>query len=107
MRHGEWDLWEEGVSAPSASSSLPAEVDPLDELAKNNHCFISDLRLDPLLRREALRQLMECADSVYTIHQWQEAVNYLTETDLRFKSATEAKHYARHYLENQPRGRRS
>ena len=85
----------------------PLRADPLDELAEKNHCFISDLRLDPLLRREALRQLMECADSVYTIHQWQEAVNYQTETDLRFKSATEAKHYARHYLENQPRGRRS
>ena len=50
MRHGEWDLWEEDASAPSASFSPSAEVDPLDELAKNNHCFISDLRLDPLLR---------------------------------------------------------
>ena len=34
MRHGEWDLWEEDASAPSASFSPPAEVDPLDELAK-------------------------------------------------------------------------
>ena len=100
MRHGEWDLWEEDASAPSASFSPPAEVDPLDELAKNNHCFISDLRLDPLLRREALRQLMEHGESDFSARQWQEAVNYLTGSDLRFKNSAEAKRYVERYLQN-------
>lgn len=100
MRHGEWELWEEDVSAPSASSSLPAEADPLDELAKNNHCFISDLRLDPFLRREALRQLMEHGESDFSARQWQEAVNYLTGSDLRFKNSAEAKRYVERYLQN-------
>ena len=100
MRHGEWDLWEEDIFAPSSSSSPPAEADPLDELAKNNHCFISDLRLDPLLRREALRQLMEHGESDFGARQWQEAVNYLTGSDLRFKNSAEAKRYVERYLQN-------
>ena len=93
MRHGEWELWKEDIFAPSSSSSPPAEADPLDELAKNNHCFISDLRLDPLLRREALRQLMEHGESDFSARQWQEA-------DLRFKNSAEAKRCVERYLQN-------
>ena len=64
---------------------------PLDAMAQKYHCFVSDLRLDPSLRREALLDLSRCEESAYTLKQWQDAVNYLTEGVRTFENAAEAK----------------
>ena len=64
---------------------------PLDAMAQKYHCFVSDLRLDPSLRREALLELSRCEESAYTLEEWQDAVSYLTESVRTFINAAEAK----------------
>ena len=43
---------------------------------------------------------MEHGESDFSARQWQEAVNYLTGSGLRFKNSAEAKRYAGRYLQN-------
>lgn len=76
------------------------EGHPLDRIAKKHRCFVSDLRLDPSLRRDALRDLLNCEESAYTLQQWRDAVNYLTENARVFESIGETRRYIVLYLKS-------
>ena len=84
---------------PSASGGHEAPLStarhPLDDEAERLCCMISDLRLHADLCRQALTDLLRRDESEYMAAQWQDAVNYLTESAWRFTSAAEARRYAR------------
>ena len=67
--------------------------------------MISDLRLHADLCRQALTDLMRRDEGEYTAAQWQDAVNYLTESALQFTSAAEARRYAERWLRRNARKR--
>ena len=87
---------------PSASGGHEAPLStarhPLDDEAERLCCMISDLRLHADLCRQALTDLLRRDESEYMAAQWQDAVNYLTESALQFTSAAEARRYAARWL---------
>ena len=92
--------------APGGCSAPPATArHPLDDEAERLCCMISDLRLHADLCRQALTDLMRRDEGEYTAAQWQDAVNYLTESALRFTSAAEARRYAERWLRRNARKR--
>lgn len=61
----------------------------LDETALKYGCFISELKLDPELRRAAIYDLLHVRPGQYPLDQWQECVCYLTGSTRPFYTAEE------------------
>ena len=63
----------------------------LDQLAAKHHIFLSDLRLIPALRRESLGELRQMSQKErYPLKEWEDAVSYLSGSDVRFESYEQA-----------------
>ena len=59
----------------------------LDQLAAKHRVYISDLRLRPALRWDALRDLSCYPDKErHPLREWEDAVSYLSGCDVRFES---------------------
>ena len=59
----------------------------LDQLAAKHRVYISDLRLRPALRWDALRDLSCYPDKErLPLREWEDAVSYLSGCDVRFES---------------------
>ena len=59
----------------------------LDEIARKNKRYISDLRLFPELKWRALAQLHDLkGKEQYPLAEWSEAVSYLLGCQVRFES---------------------
>lgn len=65
----------------------------LDWLAERHNCYLSDLRLDPKLRRAALTDMRTLWGEIAPLDEWQVAVFYLTGCRRHFKSVEEVKRY--------------
>ena len=62
----------------------------LDTLAEKQGALISDLRLQPKLRRKAILQMYRISDKrKFPLSDWEEAVSYLTETQISFNTYDE------------------
>lgn len=59
----------------------------LDLLAKQHRTFISNLRLQPALKWEALGDLYRFENKEqYSLKEWEEAVSYLLGCEVRFEN---------------------
>ena len=59
----------------------------LDQLAAKHCVFPSDLRLIPALRRESLGELRQMSQKErYPLKEWEDAVSYLSGSDVRFEN---------------------
>lgn len=75
-------------------SAMPNGANMLENLAVRHHCFISNLKHNPILRRAVLSDLIRMKEDAYPLDQWQCAVRYLAEDNtLRFANVQEAKQY--------------
>lgn len=70
----------------------------LDWLAERQGCYISDLRLDPRLRRAALADLRAVWSGIAPLDEWRVTVRYLTGCGRRFEHIGEIKAYLAAYL---------
>ena len=68
-----------GSDRPDAdcSGNEPAKRNLLDDESKRLECFVSDLRLRPELRTQALLHMLHINDGDYCLKQWQDAADYL------------------------------
>ena len=65
----------------------------LDILAQRQGCFISDLRLNPILRRAAFYDLCSLWGGLCPLKEWEEAVHYLTGSGMEFESIDDIKRF--------------
>ena len=65
----------------------------LDETALKYGCFISELTLDPELRRAAVYDLLHVEPGQYPPGQWEEAACYLTGSIQPFQTAEELRRF--------------
>lgn len=69
------------------------ELHLLDILAARRGCFISDLNLSPILRREAILDLCRMEENKFPFSQWQDSVRYLTGAEREFVNVQEIKDF--------------
>jgi hypothetical protein len=67
----------------------------LDVLAARRGCFISGLKLSPILRGAALLDLCRMEENKFPLSQWQDSVRYLTGIEKNFASIEEIKAFLR------------
>lgn len=71
----------------------------LDYEANKYNAFISDIRLNPVLRKKVLYDLLNIEDDFYPLSDWQETIRYLIGTLQIFTDIKSIKKYVSIYLE--------
>ena len=85
------DAYAPRAEATVGSGRSEAGPHPLDVEAEALGCLVSDLRFDARLRAHALYNLIGFDEGAYTLRQWTDAANYLTESECSDKSVAQVK----------------